>query len=387
MSYHYADIPDDVHTKQYLPLFQNLWFGYRQLGWEYFQKAFQIFYRDFYNVALIRLNESIQTAKDVLEGRIKDPEKVLAFAFFPPVVHIRQDLQIGTTKLLFGDSVDTSFLMIDDEQREILFVLNCHMEDGIPVDWWALGPGDEVLDRRHMKLGLKLREFPKKLKKNSFMQIGLRAIDILEDIRNERTPQWQHSRYFTCVTWVSAIIDQVEYLTNYDALGGLWDGLGAKNFGLPDNLFSYCPWPSLLQNFVLAGRSKFILLLSGLTTRSRLFGQGSNSKNWEWHEENFPELVALFFQQGWEERGLRRPSESITEEYPYLKSEMPKKFTLISKKQKRIFSKDLNLEWRDASQGVYLDVTHETPEAEVIDESKIISTRIGTETVIFKTKG
>ena len=43
---------------------------------------------------------------------------------------------------------------------------------------------------------------------------------------------------------------------------------------------------------------------------------------------------------------------------------------------------DLELDWKDASRGEYLDVTHETLESEVIDKSKIISTRIGTETQI-----
>ncbi|NVM04117.1 MAG: hypothetical protein HWN67_17430 [Candidatus Helarchaeota archaeon] len=384
MPYNYADIPEDVNTKQYLPLFHNLWMGYQQLGWEYFQRAFQIVIKDIYNISLIRLNNSIQTANKVLKGEIKNPEKVLAFAFFPPVIQIRQDLQIGTTKLLFGDSVDTSFLVVDDETREILFIVNNHMEDGIPVDWWYVGSEDEVLDRRHMKLGIKLRDFPQKLKIKSFMEIGLRSIDILQDIRNERTPQWQHSKYFTSVTWVSAIIDQIEYLSNYDALSALWDGLEAKNFGLPDNLFAYCPWPSMIKNFVLMGRSRWTLLLAGLTTQHKLYAQGSNKKNWDWHEEHFPEFVELFFRQGWEEKGLNLPSESISKTYPYLneKNDVPKKFTLTSKKQKRIFCEDLGLDWKEASRGVYLDVTHETPETENIDQNKIISTGIGTETKI-----
>jgi len=384
MPFTYADIPENVHTKRYLPLLHNLWKGFRKFGWDYFQKVFNIFTNEFYTVATNRLNESILTAKLVLEGKFEDPKKVLAYSFFPPVISIREDLQTGTAKLLYGETVDTSFLVVDDDTREILFILNCHIEDGIPIDWWMVGGGDEVLDRRHLKLGYKLRQFPQKIKK--FMDLGLKAIDILRDIRNERTPQWSSSNYMTSIVWCSAVINQIEYLTNYGEFGGLWDGIQATNFGLPDSLFCYCPWPPMIKTLVLMGRSNFMLRLCGLSTEHQLYTQGENAQNLEWLETHVPELMDLVTRQVWEKVGVPRPSETVTEEYPTLseKTDIPKKYTLTSREQTRIKCEDLGLTWKEAATGVYLDVTYETPETDSIDASRIISTGIGSETQFRK---
>lgn len=380
MSYSFADIPENVQTKQYLPLLHNLWKGFQLFGWGYFQKAFKIFTEEFYTVATNRLNDSIMTSKKVIDGTISNPEKVLAYAFFPPVITIREDLQTGTAKLLYGDSVDTSFLVVDDDSRELLFILNAHIEDGIPVDWWTVGPDDEVLERRHMRLGVKLRNFPQKIKK--FLDVGSKCIDILQDIRNERTPQWAQSNYMTTLVWVSAVLNQIEYQSNYSALGGLWDGIEAGKFGLPDYLFCYYPWPPLIRTFTYTGRSPFILRLAGLSTGHLLYTQGTTSRNLEWLERHVPELVDVFLRQAWETEGIHRPTQTITEEYPYLREKMdiPKRFSISSREQPRIFCEDLGLSWKDASSGVYLDVSHETPEDEPIDASKIISTGIGLQT-------
>ncbi len=384
MPFTYSDIPSNVQTKQYLPLLHNVWYAYKQFGWEYFQRTFKVFTEEFYTVATNRLNDSILTSKQVIDGTIKDPEKVLAYAFFPPVITIREDLQTGTAKLLYGDSVDTSFLVVDDDTREMLFILNTHIEDGIPVDWWTVGPEDEVLDRRHMKLGVKLRDFPKKIKK--FMDIGLRSIDILRDIRNERTPQWGQSNYMTTLLWISAAVNQIEYTSNYGALGGLWDGIETAHFGLPDHLFCYCPWPPLIRTLTYLGRAQFILRLAGLSTGHRLYSQGASTGNFEWLQKNVPELLDLVIRQVWEKEGVIRPSETVTEDYPSLKEkkDIPKKYELTSREQKRILCEDLGLTWREAASGVYLDVTHETPETDPIDTSHVISTGVGTETKFYK---
>ncbi|MHA1278872.1 MAG: hypothetical protein ACTSQ8_16905 [Candidatus Helarchaeota archaeon] len=380
MPYTYGDIPSNVQSKPYIPLLHNIWDGFQQLGWEYYQKTFKVFSEEFYEVATNRLNDSIHIAKEVIDGKVKNPDRVLAYAFFPPVITIREDLQTGTAKLLYGESVDTSFLVVDDDTREILFVLNTHIEDGIPVDWWVSGPDDELLDRRHMKLGLKLRQFPQKIKK--FMDIGLRSIDILKDIRNERTPQWTNSNYMTTLVWTSAAINQIEYSSNYDALGGLWDGIEAEKFGLPDFLFCYAPWPPMIRTFTMMGRNSFILRLAGLSTDHKLYTQGISTGNLAWLERNVPELVDLFIHQSWENKGVIRPSETITEEYPYLKEkkDIPKKFSIVSQKHKRIFCEDLGLTWKEAARGVYLDVSHELPEENPINSSLIISTGVGMET-------
>ena len=385
MPYTFTEIPENVHTKHYLPLLHNMWRGYQAFGWDFLHQVFKKFTSEFYTLATNRLNESILAAKLVLEGKFDDPSQVLAYAFFPAVISIREDLQSGTCKLLFGESVDCSFLVVDDDTREFLFILNCHIEDGIPVDWWTVGGTDELLDRRHLKLGYKLRQFPQKIKK--FTDIGLRAIDILRDIRNERTPQWTTSNYMTSVVWCSAVINQIEYTTSYGSFGGLWDGmLAASNFELPDALFCFSPWPPMIKTFTLMGRTNFILRLTGLSTEHRLYTQGENAKNIEWLITNVPELMDLVTHQVWEKIGIPRPSETVTEEYPYLteKTDIAKKYTLTSRGQKKIKCDDLGLSWKEAASGVYLDITYETPESTPIDASRIISTGIGSETQFRK---
>ncbi|MHA1378957.1 MAG: hypothetical protein ACTSRG_11295 [Candidatus Helarchaeota archaeon] len=383
MPFHYSDIPDDVYTKNFLPLLHNLWKSFEELGWEYYSRAFEIFSRDLYKIAVNRINDSIKTAKGVVGGEYEHPEKILAYTIFPPVVSIRQDLQIGTGKLLYGDSVDTTFLIVDDDKNELAFIWNAHAEEGVPVDWWYCNAEDEVLDRRHLKLGFKLRDFPKKIKR--FNDIGMRAIEVLKDIRNERTPQWKDSLYYTCVVWYTGFIDQVGYISNFESLGAIWDGLAAKNLGVPDQFYAYCPWPPMMKNFVLGGRSEFILAMAGLCTQHKLYCQGDSMGNHLWYKENFPEWLYIFYRQSWEETGVQRPAESLTAEFPYLKEkkDTPKKYTTKTRKQKRIFCKDLDLEWDVASRCVYLNVTHNTPEDEPIDASKIISIGIGESTEVI----
>ena len=384
MPYTYADIPDNVQTKRYLPLLHNIWDAYQRLGWEYYQEKFKIFTNEFYNLATTRLNNTIETARNVIDGKIETPEKLLAYAFFPPVITIRLDLQSGTAKLLYGESVDTSFLVVDDDTREILFMLNNHIEDGIPVDWWTVGPEDEVLDRRHMKLGFKLKNFPQKI--NKFMDVGIKALDILRDIRNERTPQWSQSNYMTTIIWGSAVINQILYNSNFEAIGGLWDGVEATSLGVPDYLFCYCPWPPLIRTMSYLGRARFILRIAGLTSEHKLFTQGLIKKNFDWLQRNVPALADQFLREAWEEKGVVRPSESVTEEYPFTKEkkDIPKKYTLSSQAHKRIKCEDLGISWREAASGVYLDVNHELPETEPIDVSNIISTGVGTEAKFWK---
>jgi len=77
---------------------------------------------------------------------------------FPPVIPLRADLTQGTMKLLYGDSLDMTFFALTDLDQELLFLLNGHMENGIPVDWWLIGPDDEVFERRHIKYGFKLKD-------------------------------------------------------------------------------------------------------------------------------------------------------------------------------------------------------------------------------------
>ena len=150
----YGEIPDTSGTKQFIPIMRYVYRIYRELGLEYLESLVEKLTGDvLYDTFKTRLNSSVEFAKAVIDGEVPNPSKRMTYAFFPPVITIRGDLQQGTGKLLYGESNDISFVCLHDLTQEIFFVLNLHCEDGIPVDWWLAGPEDELIDRRHIKYG------------------------------------------------------------------------------------------------------------------------------------------------------------------------------------------------------------------------------------------
>ena len=140
----YGEIPDSIRTKPYFPLGKNLWYSFKRLGMYLVEEAIPLFSTDLIEeVMKVRLNDSIQTCKDVISGKVTDPEDRMAWSIYPPVMALRSDLSQGTMKLLYGESADITFFVINDINLDLFFCLNCHMEDGIPVDWWLVGPDDE----------------------------------------------------------------------------------------------------------------------------------------------------------------------------------------------------------------------------------------------------
>ena len=127
----FGEISDDIPTKYHLPLGSNIWQLFKDMGWEWMKHFFTEFGKTIHELATIRLNESIYTARDVVNGKIPEnkADKTLTYAFFPVVLAIRSDLQQGIMKLLFGESADTTFLFIHDfKDGQALFALNTHLE-------------------------------------------------------------------------------------------------------------------------------------------------------------------------------------------------------------------------------------------------------------------
>ena len=236
----YGDIPDTLRTKKFLPISFNMWPIIKNFGWDYSKKAMDLVFDQYYYLARERLDEAIFTAKEIIDGKIKNPEKIFTFFFFPVVFGIRTDLQVGTTKLLYGSSTDSTFILIDDFTGEIGTFFNCHMESGIPVDWFMVRRDDELLDRRHIKLGYKLKDIPKHF--NTLSKSGQKIIDVLKDIRNERAPQWKNSTYHVVMVWMSAACNLGIEISNYESIANIYDGISAPRiWGLHDVYFEYVP--------------------------------------------------------------------------------------------------------------------------------------------------
>ncbi|NVM31278.1 MAG: hypothetical protein HWN65_20740 [Candidatus Helarchaeota archaeon] len=358
-------------------------------GWDYSHDAMDKVFKNYYNLVKVRLDEAIMTARQIIERKIQRPDRILTYFFFPVVFCIRGDLQAGTTKLLFGESTDTTFILLDDfVEGQIGLMFNCHMEDGVPVDWWLIDEENqgEVLDRRHIKLGLKLKELPEKI--SPLYKSGQRIIEVLKDIRNERTPQWSDSTYHICLCWMSEACNLGVEISNHESFAGVFDALTAKpKWHLFDNYVSLVPWPPLIPTFLNLGRRPFTLRLAGLFCEDYLYLQGLGDYWINWMKDAIPEIYELTLRARLEEDGVQFPVNTLNCEMPnlldkniYEKSEFSWKYP----EGEKIFAADLGFTVEETLQGVYLDLTHESPASKSISSDNILSYGIGRSTKVYK---
>jgi hypothetical protein len=338
-----------------------------------------------YDLIKPRLNEAIMTAKATIEGKITNPEITIADTLFPPGGSVRADLSQGVMKLYYGTSCDCTYTAIRDDIQEVCFMLNGHLEDGIPVDWWFIGPDDELLDRRHIKLGFKLKDIPKRTKTLSDM--GYRFIDILKDVRNERTPQWASSAYQTCAVWGTGAWNLAFEFSSYEGVAGLYDGIAAKTYGLPDYWFTYVPWPPLVQTAVYSGRRRFILLSVGLLSENRLYTQHIESEFLELNKRNWPETFDIGLFQQWKQMGIPFPKQTLECQLPNFKKGTTfkdNKFSFNYPPSEWITLEKLHMDFEDIFKGYFLNIDHETDPADCDDlSSQIISIGIGRHTQLI----
>ena len=375
----FGEISDDIPTKYHLPLGSNIWELYKEMGWEWLKYFFTQFGKTIFDLSTIRLNESIYTARDVVDGKIPEnkADKTLTYAFFPVVLAIRSDLQQGIMKLLFGESADTTFLFIHDfKDGEAMFALNTHLEDGIPVDWWVIGEDDEFFNRRHMKHGIKLKDIPRKSK--NLDQAADRIIETLCDARNERTPEFNHSSYNIVVTWASAGLNMVLEASSYETLGFMFDGITSKlTYKLKDYWFNWWPAPPMIGSFAYGGanfKRKFMEMMAGLFTEHRQYLHPIEPEARPLVDELVPECIT-FMNQKWEGKGMVMPYQSYEREIPKTRDKKIYKnadkdpslldTTFPDDPQGRYKLEDIGLTFEEVLDGAYLDLTLDSRKKDV----------------------
>ncbi len=377
----YAEIPDTMRTKAFLPFNRHLWKVYQELGLEYYENTLdRISDVLMFDVISSRLDVTIKTAGAVFNGEIEQPDKVLSYLLFPPVLPIRGDLSQGGLKLVYGDSCDITFVICDDINQEVLLLLNGHCEDGIPVDWWLIGQDDETMERRHQKYGYKLKEMPGRFKK--FFDTGEKLTDILKDIRNERTPQWAKSSYIVCMVWGSALLNLLEECSNFEQFGTIWDAANPKKYGLPDKYFGYIPWTATLNMLMVGGRNKWTMGLTGITTGHHAYFMPLEEAGRDWIKENIPEFWEKGFLDARAE-GMPYPWQSLGVTIPNFKKKSTYENEAFDYKYPSgdwITPEALGLTPEETCQGVYLDVKPQTPKNEKVNKSHILSMGIGIDT-------
>ena len=386
MSHTYGEIPDTVKTKAYFPLGRHLWRVYRQVGFDYYDKAISAFPEKLYPALKKRLDETILTAKAVKEGTIQEIHKTCAYMLFPPVGALRGDLQQGAMKLLYGDSCDTTFVVINDYSQEIYFLLNAHSEDGIPTDWWYAGPDDGLLDRRHLKLGYKIRELPQRIP--SMARVGQNLISVLKDVRNERAPEYANSTYQIGMAQGSGMANVVCEASSWEAWAQIWDGIAAKQeYGLPDHWYNYVPWPPLIDMLIKLGRASFVTRLCALCTENHLAIQPVEKDTLDWIKERFPTVYDALVYQQWNQIGVPTPAMTVACKPPLLKRPVTyrkEEFDFQYPEGTRIFAQDLQMEPEELMAGAYLDITVKTPLKTAISPELIISKGWGRKTKVLK---
>jgi len=374
----FGEIPDTSATKRFIPIMRYVYRIFHELGNEYLDSLVDKLSGDvLYNTFKIRLNASIEFAKAVMEGKVQDPSKTMSYAFFPPVITIRGDLQQGTSKLLYGESNDISFVCLNDLDSEIFFVLNLHCEDGIPVDWWLAGPEDDLLDRRHIKYGYKLREIAKRTK--NLTKAGATLIDLLKDVRNERSPQWASSNYIISMVWGSGAINTLNEVSSYEAMGLIYDGISMKRV-IGEYLFCYVPWPPLLETLTFMGRPSFIMRSMGLGTGGLLYLTQVERVGREKVKEIASEAFGLGCYYTWEKEGVPTPPMTLDVQPPNLgdkKIYAEEKFDWIWPEGKRITLDDIGMDVEEALDGMLTNLDQDFPLDQKFTTDNIISTGIG----------
>ena len=222
---------------------------------------------------ILRMDNSIEHASQLIKGETKQIH--IDYWALPPTVSITSNLQADAAKLIYSGDCDCSFVLLDDFTGEIVGIWANHVEDGLITDRYFFAPviygdeeGWEILNRRHLKIGQRLRDIPKTRK---LADAGLYVLDILKDIRNEMHPEWSGGAFYVCMACLFGGYNQVAMKSNYEVLGAVHDGVNAEKLGYKDSWFIYVPLPPLLNTLFALPRDIWIERLTNLTTGGRFY--------------------------------------------------------------------------------------------------------------------
>jgi len=381
----YDSIPDYLFSKPYIPFTTVIWRMLKMIGWETFWQHYDDFVEATLQELVMRMEEAIAISKKLQDGTLKNPNQVVSYWILPPVLVVRADLQQGAIRLIYGNSADISFMCAHDLDKEIQFVINFHFEQGLATSYWYIKPGDDLLEKRHMKLGTKLKDLPKEIP--DFHEAGSRIRDILKDIRNEQDPEHASSAYNVCIFLLSAGTNNGACLTNYSEYNWMWEGINSHKWGPEigkkydflkilktnaDTVHFYEPWPPIFYQLTKLPRPIWVKRIAGLLTGSQLYSQ--YIMNLKGFSKVAPVKEAML--QMWEE-GEPSPQMILNHELAPFGYEYPKV------KGPRIHYWDLGVKEQDVLNGFLTNITFDT-NYEKFDESNLISIGHGLETKNIK---
>jgi len=380
----YDSIPDYLYSKPYLPFISFIWRLLKKNGWESFWQNYDDFVQATLDELVMRMEEAIAVSKKLQSGALQDPHKVVSYWILPPVLVVRADMQQGAIRLIYGNSADISFMAAHDLDKEIQFVINFHFEQGLATNYWYIAPGNDLLEKRHMKLGTKLKDIPKEIP--DFHEAGNKIRDILMDIRNEQDPAHSRSAYNVCIFLLSAGTNNGALLSNYEEYAWMWEGINFHNWGpsIPkkyeflsplkkaDTAQFYEPWPPIFYQLTKLPEPFWIKRIAGLLTNSQLYFQ--YIMNLKGFNKSAPVKETLL--EMWNE-GAPSPEMILNHEKAPFGYQYPKI------KGPRIHYWDLGLKEEDVLKGFLTNITFDK-KYEKIDESNLVSVGHGLETEFKK---
>ena len=388
------EIPDHFYSKQFIPLADNLFTALRLSdSWESYRGEDSGEWDKTFSRAVTNLiTQSIEISKVVDAGKVsKERQKQTVTMWgYPPLLPIRMDMQSLSTKMIYGPSVDISFALLSDEDRDLLTIFNLHVEESIPdYDglWFLLKSEEpELYNRRHMKLGIRLADLGKKIKDN--IEVARRIREILIDVRNERTPQWANSAYYIAVYFMTGASNTSMEISSHNALGIIWDGVNAaERYGLENCIYNYEPLPPILQMMFGLERPLWIDRLTNALMGGQLYLkhiEKSTLDEFKKHNYAMYDTYSRFL--SWQlHQGIVLPHQSLQAKPPVYNKETGKweKFGFDFPEGPRIHFEDLGLTMNEMISGVLLDITHKS-KVEKVTRENIISLGHGLETKYFR---
>jgi len=244
---------------------------------------------------VVRFCENQQIIRAWKAGIFKDISKVIAYLSFPPVFATRVIQDPPSMILLYGRSVDTTFVGADGRTLEMQqYFPDIHYEDGYVTNVWQFDSefGMDILERRHLKIGEKLKDL---IWSRPAAEAGMLVRDIFLDVRNEMTPEYATAAYHIC-GWSIACAGYESPSPNRAAIElsrELYQCLNSVKLGWPFKMWDaeFFPRPPALDLMAQNPPSVFTYRFNGLILGSNWASRFIHLPMWDYIDASGAEII------------------------------------------------------------------------------------------------
>ena len=166
-----------------------------------------------------------------------------SYGIHPPIIALPIRLSPAVITLLLGNSCDNFYNNMDTFTLENQpFIENWHYEDGVQKarnSYWY-DNAEEMLERRHMRTGEKFRYICCQRPVGEGSQM---TIDLLKDVRNEKTPEYSDSTIYG-FPYTTGITPDCQSASRslYEFISTVIYSVAAPQFGWPFQAYGSPAW-------------------------------------------------------------------------------------------------------------------------------------------------